>query len=97
MLAPDGGVDGKLEDLVDALHLLAAALDIDGAHLLCYALPLLRRYGRQALGFEEVDTGALRSKIGFETDEDERGCGAEVEDFRIPLQSIVRSLFAICT
>ena len=39
------------------------------------------------MGFEEVDAGALSAEIGFETDEDEGSCGAEVEDFGIPLGS----------
>jgi hypothetical protein len=37
------------------------------------------------LGLEEVDAGSFCAKIGFETDEDERRVGTEVEDFGVPL------------
>jgi hypothetical protein len=38
------------------------------------------------LGFEQVNASALGSEIGFETDEDERGVWAEMEDLWIPLR-----------
>lgn len=37
------------------------------------------------MGLEEVDAGAFGAEVGFETDEDEGGVGAEVEDFGVPL------------
>ncbi len=83
--APDGCVDGKFEDVVDALHLFAAALDVGCAHTVGYGLALGRGDGSEALGLEEVYAGSFCSEVGFETNEDERGCGAEVEDFGVPL------------
>lgn len=38
------------------------------------------------MSLQEVDAGPFRSQIGFEPDEDERGCWAEVEDFGVPLR-----------
>jgi hypothetical protein len=46
---------------------------------------LLRGDGGEALGFEEVDARSLAAEVGFQADEDERGGGAEMEDFWIPL------------
>jgi len=37
---------------------------------------------------EKLDAGTLSTEIGFEADEDERCCRAEVEDFRIPLSDV---------
>lgn len=37
------------------------------------------------MGLEEVDACALGAEVGFESDEDEGGVGAEVEDFGVPL------------
>lgn len=51
VFAADGSVDGKLEDTVDALHLLAATFHICRAHSSCYRLTLLGGHGSQALGF----------------------------------------------
>lgn len=70
--------DSLLEDLVDALHLLAAALHVLGVHLACHVHALLAGHRGQALGLEHVDTGLLIAKIGFESHEDERCVGAEV-------------------
>jgi hypothetical protein len=44
------------------------------------------------LGFEKIDACALRAEVRFEADEDERGCGAEVKDFRVPLVEPVRGI-----
>lgn len=54
-----GCVNCELKHPVNTPHLLAAALHIDGTHLLCDCLALLRGHRGQALGFEEVDTSAL--------------------------------------
>ena len=78
-------INRHIENLMHAVHLLAAAFDIGRTHLLGDALSLLRRYRGETLGLEQVDTLAFRAQIGFETDEDEGCCGAEVEDFGIPL------------
>jgi hypothetical protein len=86
VFATDGRVDGQLEDVVDALHLLAAALDVHGAHPFRDGLALFRRNGSETLSLEEVDAGPFRAEVGFEPDEDQRGRGAEVEDFGVPLQ-----------
>ena len=84
------GVDRKLEDFVDSLGFFAAAFDIHSAHSSGDGLALFGCHGCQALGFEEVDAGALGAQVGFEANEDERGCGAEMENFGIPLHMVVR-------
>lgn len=89
MLAADGRGDGRLEDVVDALHLFAAALHVHGAHALRDGLALLGSDGGKTLSFQEVDAGPFRAEVGFEPDEDERGRGAEVEDFGVPLSELV--------
>lgn len=89
-LLSDRGVDRKLKDFVDAFSLFAAAFDIHGAHSSCDGLALFGCHGCQALDFEEVDAGAVVAQVGFEANEDERGCGAEMEDFGIPLWMVVR-------
>ena len=53
------GVDGKLEYFVDAMCLFAATLDVHGTHAFRNGLALFWRDRREALGFEEVDAGAL--------------------------------------
>lgn len=60
------GIDGQFEDFIDTLHLLAAALEVECAHSICDCLSLLWGDGRQALGLEEVDAGALRAEVGLE-------------------------------
>lgn len=85
-VAGDDDLDSLLEDFVDAAHLLAAALHVAGAHLLGDGSALLLRDGGEALGLEEVDAGALGAQVGLETDEDEGGVGAEMEDFGVPLR-----------
>lgn len=81
----DDGQDGPLKDLLDALHLLTAALHILRAHLLRDGQALLRRYRREALRLEHVDARLLVAQIRLEADEDERCVWAEVEDFGVPL------------
>ena len=85
VFAADGRVDGQLEDVVDALHLFTTALHVHGAHAFRHGLALFRRDGSETLRFQEVDAGSFRAEIGFEPDEDQRGGGAEVEHFRVPL------------
>ena len=62
--------DGALKNLLDALHLLAAALHILRAHLLGHRQPLLRRYRGEPLRLEHVDARLLVAQVGFEADED---------------------------
>lgn len=81
-------VNGLLEDLIDAAHLLAAALHVEGTHLLGNGLALLLSHGREALGLEQVDAGALGAEVGFEADEHEGCVRAEVEDFGVPLWAV---------
>ena len=83
-------VDCKLEDFVDSFGFFAATFDVNGTHSSCDGLALFGCHGCQALAFEEVDAGALGAQVGFEANEDERGCGAEMEDFGIPLWMDVR-------
>ena len=56
-------VDRPGEDFVHTAHLLTAALDIGCAHSLGYAVALFWGDGGQALGFEELDAGALVAEI----------------------------------
>lgn len=78
-------VDSQLEHAIHALHLFAAALDVGRTHSVCNCLALGGGYGSQALGFEEVDAGALVAEVGLQANEDQGGRWAEVEDFRVPL------------
>ena len=86
VFAADGRVDGQLEDVVDALHLFAAALDVHGAHPARHGLALVRRDGRETLRLEEVDARPFRAEVGFKPDEDQGSRGAEVQHFGIPLR-----------
>ena len=81
----DNCVDCFEEDLVDASHLLATTLHVACSHLPSHTHALLLRDWGQSLGFEEIDAGAFGSKIGLETNEDERSVRTEMEDFRVPL------------
>lgn len=84
-VAGHNDLDCLLEDLVDAAHLLAAALHVSCAHLLGDGHALLLGDGGEALRLEEVDAGALGAEVGLETDEHEGGVRAEMEDFGVPL------------
>ena len=79
------GIDSFEEDFVNAGHLLAATLHVTCSHFLSDRHSLLCCDRGQALRFEKVDACAFRSKVRFETDEDERSVGAEMEDFGVPL------------
>ena len=89
-LLSHSGVDCKLENFVDSFGLFTAALDVHGAHSSGDGLALFGRHGCQALGFEQVDAGAIVAQVGFQANEDERGCGAEMENFGIPLHIVIR-------
>ncbi len=78
-------VDGLVEDLVDAAHLLATALHVLGAHLLSDGHGLLRRHGRQALRLQHLDARLLAPQVRLHAHEDEGRVRAEVEDFGVPL------------
>ena len=84
-LSPQRSLNRQFENLVHAAHLLAATLDVYRTHLPGDALPLLLRHGREALGFEEFYARAFVAEVGFQADKYQRGGGAEVEDFGIPL------------
>lgn len=79
------GEDGALKDLVHAAHLLAAALHVLSSHFLCDGHSLLRGDGCETLCLEHVDTCSLVAQIRLEANEDERGVGAKMEDFGVPL------------
>lgn len=64
----DDGQQRALKDVLDARHLLAAALHVLRAHLLGDGEALLRRDGCEALRLEHVDAGALVAQVGFEAD-----------------------------
>ncbi len=90
MLVADGHGDGKVEDGLDAAHLLAAALHVRGAHAPRDGSPLLGRHGRQPLRLEQVDARALRAQVRLEADKDDGRRGAEVQHFGVPLRIIQR-------
>ena len=85
LLSLNDDIDRQLEDAVHALHLLAAALDVGGAHAGRDRLALFRGDGGEALGLEQVDAGAFGAEVGFQAHEDEGRGGAEVQDFGVPL------------
>ena len=89
-LLSHSGVDCELEDFVNSVGFFAAAFDVHGAHSSGDRLALFGCHGCQALGFEEFDAGALGAQIGFEANEDERRCGAEMKNFGIPLHMVFR-------
>jgi hypothetical protein len=70
---------------VDTSHLFATAFHVKGAHLLSDGLALVLCDGGKSLSSEEVDAGALVAQVGLETQEDNGGGWAEMEDFRVPL------------
>jgi hypothetical protein len=65
LLCLNDDINSQLEDAVHALHLLAAALDVGGAHAGRDRLALFGGDGGEALGFEQVDAGALGAEVGF--------------------------------
>ena len=77
------------------IHLFTGALDIGCAHLFGDALPLFLCDWSQTLSLEDVDTGAFGAKIGFQSNEDEGRCRAEMQDFGIPLKSQIESGFVL--
>jgi hypothetical protein len=77
--------DGEVEDLVDTGHLLTAALHVVGTHLLSYRFALLGSDRSQTLCPEEVDAGLLVAEVGLETNQNNGGGGAEVQDLWVPL------------
>lgn len=79
------GENGALKDLLDTRHFPAAALHIPGTHLLGNGEALLSSYWRKTLGLKHVDTRLLIPQVGLEADENERGVGAEMQDFGVPL------------
>jgi len=89
VLTPYRDIDRRLEDFVHAAHFLGRALHVQGAHFLRDGFPLGLRDWGQALGFEELDAVAFVAEVGFEGAEDYWGCGAEVEDFGVPLTGVL--------
>lgn len=85
------GQQGLLKDLVDTLHLFAAALHVPGAHLLGNGEALLGSHGRQTLRLEHVDARLLETQIGLEADQDQRRVRAEMQDFGVPLLLLVEA------
>lgn len=78
--------NGLLENLLDALHFLATALHVLGAHSLRHGQALFGGDWCETLGFEHVDACFLVAQIRLEADEDEGCVGAEMEDFGVPLR-----------
>ena len=87
VLSSHSNIDCSIEDLVHTTHLLRRALHVQSTHFLRNSLALCLCDWGQTLCFEELDTLAFMSEVGFEAAED-YGCGwAEVEDFGVPLES----------
>ena len=84
----DGSVDGHLEDFINSSGFFRRALNVCGSHLSGNSLALLGSDGCQTLCAEEFDAGAFRTEVGFEAHENERSAGAEVRNFRVPLQAV---------
>lgn len=84
----DCGVDGCVEDLLYAAHLLGGALHVHSAHLLSNGFALLLSDWCQTLCLEKLDTGSLVTEIGFEATEDDWSRGAEMENLRVPLRYV---------
>ena len=59
VLASYGDVNGFVEDLVNSAELFRRALHVEGAHLLRDGFALLLRDGREALGLQKLNAGAL--------------------------------------
>jgi hypothetical protein len=84
----DDYVDCFVEDLIDTSHLLAATFHVTSPHFPSDGHPLLLGDGRQALGFEKVDTASFCSKVRLETDKDKRCIWAKMQNLRIPLAGV---------
>lgn len=84
----DHNFDGLHKDVVDAVHLLAAALHILCAHLPRHRHALLLRDGREPLRFEKVDACSLGAEVGLQANEDERRVWAKVQDLGVPLAMV---------
>jgi hypothetical protein len=81
--------NSRIEDLVHTNVLLGRTLHVASAHPVGNHLTLSWCDRRQSLGFEEIDAGFLVAEVGFQTAEDDGCCGAEVEDFGVPLLHIL--------
>lgn len=88
VLTAHSDVDGGVENLVHAGHLFRGALHVLGAHLGGDGFALLLCDGCEALGFEELDAGALVSEVGLEAAKDDGCRRTEVENFRVPLERV---------
>ena len=78
--------DSAIEYLFDADLFFAAAFHVEGAHSLCECLALCSGDRGESLGLEELDAGFFVAEVGFEAEKHDGGCGAEVEDFGVPLR-----------
>ena len=85
-------IDGILEYLVHATHLLAAALNIGSTHAVSNCSTLFRCYRGQSLGLEEFNARPLRTQVRLEPNEDDWRGGTEVKNLGVPLSDNVRSL-----
>jgi hypothetical protein len=88
VLSSDSSIDRLLKHLMHTLALLGTAFNVRSAHALSDLLALLGRHGSQALGAQQFDAGALVAEVGLAADQHERGLGAEVEDFGVPLPTV---------
>lgn len=91
----NGGVDGQLKYFVDARHFFTAALDVGSPHTLRNGLALFWSNRSQTLRLEKLDTCSLVAEICFESHQNKRGCGTEMEHFGVPLL-FVSARFLLC-
>jgi len=84
-VAGDHSKDCLLKDLLDALHLFAAALHILSAHLLRDRKTLFRCHRREPLSLEHVDACLLVPQVGFQAHQNQGRVWAEVQNFWVPL------------
>lgn len=87
-LVADCDSNSCVEDVLDTILLFTTALHVQGTHLLGNSATLLGSHRRQALGLQQLNAVLLVAKIRLETEEHQWCCGAEVEDFRVPLGEV---------
>ena len=80
--------DSCVEDLLDTILLFTTALHVHGAHLLGDCTALLGCHWCETLRLQKLDAVFLVSKVGLKTKKHEWCCGAEVEDFGVPLGQV---------
>lgn len=89
LLELNGGVDGQVKHFLNASRFFGATFNVGCPHLFRNCGALFRCDRCQALGAEKLDACSFGPQVGFQAHEDKRSGGTEMEDFRIPLLSLV--------